>query len=186
MFAPGTRFRMRREQRSSKQAKSAERDVEVIVRRYAVPEFPASTTRFLESSDSSCEVAGPGAEVGRWRGGVWRESQHSVTRRSRPVEPSKEANDSLVLVFQCRRTRRPRRREPTSSPDPAGHHYQACKFDRQGGQGFAGVLAGGAPTPAGSTGCRRRRPLSRRGVGRACPRGRGLRAASRPGVQSRA
>ena len=36
------------------------------------------------------------------------------------IEPSKEAHDSLVPVFQCRRTRRPRRREPTSASRPRG------------------------------------------------------------------
>ena len=41
------------------------------------------------------------------------------------IEPSEEAHDSLVPVFQCRRTRRPRRREPTSASGPAGHPYQA-------------------------------------------------------------
>jgi hypothetical protein len=41
------------------------------------------------------------------------------------IEPSKEAHDSLVPVFQCRRARRPRRREPTAVSGPAGHPYQA-------------------------------------------------------------
>jgi hypothetical protein len=37
------------------------------------------------------------------------------------AEPSKEAHDSGVSVFQCRRTRRTRRGEPVSPPWPAGH-----------------------------------------------------------------
>ena len=60
-------------------------------------------------------------------------SRRTPSVKSRSVQPSKEAHDSPVPVFQCRRsakpprrgTRRPRRREPTSASGPAGHHYQA-------------------------------------------------------------
>ena len=41
------------------------------------------------------------------------------------IEPSKEAHDPIVSVFQCRRTRRPRRGEPISVPGLAGHIYPA-------------------------------------------------------------
>src|SRR5688572_15725110 len=69
----------------------------------------------------------------RWVAGersLWRESLPSVDRPFAPAEPSKEAHDSIVPVLQCRRTRRPRRREPTSALGPAGHHYQAWMSKR--------------------------------------------------------
>jgi len=56
------------------------------------------------------------------------------------IEPSKEAHDSLVPAFQCRRTRRPRRREPTSAAGPAGHIHHASR-DRFVGLPFVGLLA---------------------------------------------
>jgi len=43
------------------------------------------------------------------------------------IEPSKEAHDYGVSSAQCRRRRRPRRREPTSASGPAGHPYQASR-----------------------------------------------------------
>ena len=71
------------------------------------------------------------------------EAARSIASRRTPlvgfaiVEPSKEAHDSLVPVFQCRRSAKPAlgargvrgraawpRREPTSASGLAGHHYQ--------------------------------------------------------------
>ena len=43
-------------------------------------------------------------------------------------EPSKEAHDSEVLVTQCRRARRPRRREPTAVSGHAAPHHQASEI----------------------------------------------------------
>ena len=76
---------------------------------------------------------GPGAERGRalrWVAGA----EALIASRRTPsvkfaiIEPSKEAHDSDVPTAQCRRTRRPRRREPISALGPAGHHYKACEI----------------------------------------------------------
>ena len=65
-------------------------------------------------------VAGVGALIA---------SRRSPSVRFAITEPSKEAHDSIVPSAQCRRTRRPRRREPTLAPGPAGLHYQARLTD---------------------------------------------------------
>ena len=73
--------------------------------------------RFLEAVLGPRDGAGPDAEV------VAGDEALIASRRIPSVkfaiiEPSKEAHDSLVPVFQCRRTRRPRRREPPQRPAP--------------------------------------------------------------------
>ena len=69
------------------------------------------------------EGAGPVADVGRTRRGVESESQLSVCEFAGP-EAGKEHTIPSLRV-EVRRTRRPRRGEPTSAFGPAGHHYQA-------------------------------------------------------------
>ncbi len=110
----------------------------------------------------------------RWVAG----DEASIASRRTPsvrfaiAEPSQQAHDSLVSVFQCRRTRRgprpgwraPRRREPTLAPGPAGDHYQAVQ-PRGLGSGGRGLLrrfpSRRAPRNDGS--------ISRRSAFRAAP-----------------
>ena len=71
------------------------------------------------------EGAGPSTEVGRWRPGRRTRVARVRSTTFAAAEPSKEPHDSEVPSSQWRRTRRPRRREPTSVPGPAAHDYQA-------------------------------------------------------------
>ena len=87
--------------------------------------------RFLRKADFGRGRSGAGRRGGSQATGASGASRISPSCRPfAPAEPSKEAHDSSVLVLQCRRTRRPRCREPTPVLGPAGHLYQALSGPR--------------------------------------------------------
>ena len=99
-------------------------------RRYKVP--PAERPVRVRPISGTFSMPALDREMERGRALMWvAGAEASIASRRTPsvrfaiVEPSKEAHDSLVSVFQCRRTRRPPRREPTSACGPAGHHKPA-------------------------------------------------------------